>query len=357
MLNPELYNALLRSFGSAVVHNENERVSLSLEKQGSALSGGTERLRIRGGEYYAVNCPFCDDEHKHLWVSHVWDTYVRMDRDRVFNGGLHTACCYRRDCLKDKAKRSRFTEMVWGPREVSALTSGAPAVRAPVIIDGVTERGEPVVVPFPDCHRHSVRPLPPAALAYLASRPNPVTMEELEFNYSAVWHEAPFYFGAPAIVFPVFAQGKYLGWQERYALAGDPPGDLPKYHIPKGFKKSWCLFNIDRASYYPYVVLTEGVFDAVKAGPSGVAMFGKAPGVWQTRLLQAKWGNGALIWLPDNNDPDSLEKSEKMVGEWNSSKQFKLGAHRVLVPGPDPGACSTEEIWREITKYTSLRPL
>lgn len=91
---------------------------------------------------------------------------------------------------------------------------------------------------------------------------------------------------------------------------GDPPGDTPKYKLPKGFRKNLELFNLDRATQgdasQPLLVV-EGVFDClhlVQLGyPRTVALLGSTLSARQEVLLSNAIGyKGGIFLLLDADD-------------------------------------------------------
>ena len=99
MLNQQLYNALLRTFGKVEIANEGVHAQIYVNPNGtgdwSVAKDG------EGGEEYRVNCPFCRDHKGHLYISHM--SYAAP----VVNGmqlqvGRLLAHCFRRECIKDQ---------------------------------------------------------------------------------------------------------------------------------------------------------------------------------------------------------------------------------------------------------------
>ena len=102
MLNQQLYDALLKTFGKVEIANEGVRATIAVNPNGtgdwSIVKEG------EGGEEHRVNCPFCRDHKGHLYISHM--SYAAP----VVNGmqlqvGKLLAHCFRRECLKDPNNR------------------------------------------------------------------------------------------------------------------------------------------------------------------------------------------------------------------------------------------------------------
>lgn len=138
------------------------------------------------------------------------------------------------------------------------------------------------------------------------------------------------------IVIPVRENGVDLAWQCR--LTYDPDGvepemvpymgwrydpdrgkyvKPPKYFTMPGFDKGLKLFNRDGAKEFPFVVVTEGAFDAMSVGRCAVAAFGKGLTDEQVSLLR-EWPVVVLLLDPDAEE-EQERLSERILG--NTSKE------------------------------------
>src|SRR3954464_7682461 len=76
---------------------------------------------------------------------------------------------------------------------------------------------------------------------------------------------------AERIAIPIHnLEGNVVAYAGRFP--GEPTGDVPKYNLPQGFRKSLELFNIDRATKEPAekpLVIVEGFFDCMKLHQNG----------------------------------------------------------------------------------------
>jgi hypothetical protein len=164
------------------------------------------------------------------------------------------------------------------------------------------------------------------------------------------------FYDVDCVIMPVVCQGKYRFWQARYPVSGKIPETFsdgrrkPKYYIPAGAKKSRVLYNFDRAIQTPFVVLVEGIFDAVRVGASGVAMFGKKPSTRQQYLLSNLASDKTVVWVPDMDDPEALDYARNYCSNWNSAKLFAGGAHVLTLPDGDPAEYPREELCRLIAQ-------
>ncbi len=71
-LNPDLFEALAASFGTVLIANEGERARVDYRPSWGSPKGQVRLKAVRtvSGEYYRVDCPFCTDTRKRLWINH-----------------------------------------------------------------------------------------------------------------------------------------------------------------------------------------------------------------------------------------------------------------------------------------------
>lgn len=163
------------------------------------------------------------------------------------------------------------------------------------------------------------------------------------------------------LIFPVWMFGRLVGWQSRLlydpdSLSGDEcirmgmpkdeDGEIlrpPKYMTSPGLRKGRVLYNFDQARKYPYVVVTEGVFDCMSVGPAAVATFGTGISEQQCRLLKTYWSTVIIMLDPEGTD----ETTEDLYNELYRA----VGVLHVKLKGgfKDPGDTPREEIWRQIS--------
>jgi DNA primase len=116
----------------------------------------------------------------------------------------------------------------------------------------------------------------------------------------------------------------------------------PKVLYPKGSKKSRVLFNQRIASKHNTVIVTEGVFDALRTGTSAVALLGKHASDEQLKLLIKMGQKRRLVVLLDNDAKDDAEFLADELAE--VCPEVYLGS---LPEGvKDPGEASKKDIAR-----------
>lgn len=150
----------------------------------------------------------------------------------------------------------------------------------------------------------------PEAWDYLTS-PKPVgrglSLAQIEY-YGIVAASDPPYLGR--IFIPTRNKGKFVFWVARTYI-----DQIPRYLNPKGLSKRHYIFGLDQAKSYDTVIITEGVFSAIAAGPNAVATFGKAVSDEQRRLLLDSGFSKYVVAL----DGDAV-KEGLLLSRWFSSR-------------------------------------
>jgi len=100
------------------------------------------------------------------------------------------------------------------------------------------------------------------------------------------------------LILPVFYRDKLMFWQAREAIGRERS---VKYLTPKGHTPANCLFNIEKAAEYDYVIICEGFFSAIRAGEDAVATFGNKISIRQVELLKENGVKKVILCF----DPDS----------------------------------------------------
>ena len=173
------------------------------------------------------------------------------------------------------------------------------------------------------------------------------------------------------LIFPVYWRDHrpphnpvVIGWQSRllydpsklndsecnaYGLQRDEKGEWirpPKYFTSPGLDKGRVLYNYLNARQYPYVVVTEGVFDCFSVGPQAVSLFGKTPTELQVNLLQTYWDEVILLL-----DPDASKEMKEAY------RRLSLSVRVTYVPltgAKDAGDLLREELWRQIARKIEI---
>jgi predicted RNA-binding Zn-ribbon protein involved in translation (DUF1610 family) len=169
-----------------------------------------------------------------------------------------------------------------------------------------------------------VKPIHPAsrAMSYLAAR-------------GVNWHTANHYKMVESvgdskwsnrIFIPSLANGVPVYWVARSMN----PNATSKYLTPVDIDKKFYLFNFQEVKKYSYVVITEGVFDAIAAGINATALFGKHASESQIQQLVSANFDNYLICL----DSDARKDAEQLANRLDAHKK---SVYMVSLPqGKDP---------------------
>lgn len=355
MFNEPLYNALVTAFEDVSIHGEGTALTFKRKPSTAGLFGKklkdykiSNDIIEDGGEYYVVNCPFCKDTRKRLWICHAMGgTYEVEGKHVPITRNL--AVCYNEQCLKDNANWWKFQGYLQGmgkPTLMPKTGTGACNGKLPI-------------VDFP-------------ALTYMVNAPgaDPIITEYLKgrnYDLDELATDWNFRYGmldiydVPVVIMPVFHRGECAFWQARYPKDGEIPEVFkngrrkPKYYLPAGSKKSFVLYNLERAIRTDHIVLTEGIFDVARVGQSGVCMFGKDLSSRQLQDLQVVAADKTLIWIPDMDDPQALDIAKKRVNAINKRSLFKGGAKVLELKDGDPADYTREELWAMIRQLPAMR--
>ena len=256
-LNPLLYSRLLARFNRITVSHAGEEALVFPETN----VFGQQRYRFKGGEYYQVCCPFCDDTRFRLWINYLWGHYD----EKYKTSHKDLLICYNEQCMqRNPSNVDKLYHEVYG-------TMDAQTVRQSPIRPGISVAGREIGSPGRVISLNDL-PLDHIANQYLLSRSfeprdlatkyNLGYCEEPAVDYPAMWNR---------LVIPVYTNGQYVGFQGRLLREGHP-----KYYFPTGATKTDWLYNMDNARHYPVLVITEGVTKVWRVGPFAVATFGSS---------------------------------------------------------------------------------
>jgi hypothetical protein len=317
VLRPELYRRLERLFGDPRVAHAGEPIEWGLRQ--TAAGRWTRYIDSQGlgharGETYVVNCPFCGDHRRRLYVNHMWGL-----PDPVTGSlNLWLAKCYNEtNCLDVVGHPAALYDQVFwdgAPPTDLVRPAGAFGASRPV---GPRWRWPGRVVPLhelPDGH---------PARAYVAARRYDPDWLGRHLGVGALeradWPDYEWLVGR--LVIPVFDAGACVGWQARALW----PHKV-KYYTADGMNRGGCLYNVDSARRFGHAVVVEGVTKVWRYGPEAVATFGNA--VTGNQLARLTAWPVVVVML----DPNAAESSAKTVRSLSTVR-------RVLEVRPpcDPG--------------------
>ena len=328
-LNETLYQLLRRRFGEV-------RVASAGEAMTSRVGYDPIEKRnyldiIHPGEYYVVNCPYCGDSGKRLWIHHTWGT---ADKDL---GGrrLHLAVCYNEECLSEEWERR--VELLEQVTEQPGVLEKAP------ILTGKAVNLEDMQATWPGpVTRLDRLPQTHEACAYLRSRG--FDPEILGRFYGVRYcHDSDRWLARKRIIIPVYDNKKLMGWQARHVGNDTPRASdgrkLPRYYTMPGTPRRLLLYNYANASTYRTGVLVEGPADVWGVGPMGMGSLGSKITADQLKKLIRAFRKYSCVWVPDpsvRDDPTEQKNIRNVAREMTGS--LKNGFAIVwLPPGRDPG--------------------
>ena len=154
------------------------------------------------------------------------------------------------------------------------------------------------------------------------------------------------------VVIPLFENEKAIYFVTRAFIGGI----VPVYKYPKieecGIGKSSVVFNLDGVREEKVAVITEGIFDAIRVGNSGVAILGTE--LSEEQLYKLISVAKKFYVLLDN---DAIDKAVKIVHQLMT---FRVDVRLVVPPSGDPADYSRETIhgWlRDAPPFTFIQEL
>jgi DNA primase len=142
-------------------------------------------------------------------------------------------------------------------------------------------------------------------------------------------------------------EGKVVAYAGR--IPEEPAGDIAKYKLPQGFRKSLELFNIDRAikeSADVPLVIVEGFFDCIKLYQFGyrkvVALMGSTMSAAQEALIRTYTdGSSQVILMLDEDEAGRAGREDIPV---RLAKFVFVKVHVFPEEGMQPDQLSPEEL-------------
>jgi len=346
MRNPKLYHAMKQVFGETPkIINEGEPCRLVNVYAEYSFVPRTQDLPsscTRGGEQYAVSCPFCGDTRQRLYVSHMWDTEFVQSNCR-YHCSDRLLRCFNEECMANREHRQKVINSL---REAIGKMVEIPEEEIQPS-DEFTGNELANQCLFPQDAQSLLSPNTPRNVtSYLQKRGFDIA--ELDKDWHVQWLPRYGKFQHPILVIPVEQNGDYWFWQGRLVpLNGEPDGQVelnpdglkpyPKYYFPHGVKKAWALYNLDNARLGDTVFIVEGVTDVWAIGKQAVARFGKTLSGAQTQLLTQQCFGKHIIIVPDLDDPEALNCAREDAMRLEIQGAFKSVKLAFPPEGKDPG--------------------
>lgn len=324
-LNPTLYNLLEHKFGEIKIANEG--VSADVQELPDPFHPGRTITHSNGwGEYYRINCPFCNDVGHKLWINHLYGADYTNGR----RTNLHRAICYKNNCLSAPGRREQLEMMVFGP--------GRPLMRKMPIKVATQEFVQLAVSPPGDIIPVDTLYEGHPALEYLRQRNfDPAALaQDFGIGFCAKATQERVRIASGRLYIPISFHGKLVGWQAR--AVGDTNKNLKYFNCP-GTSKSRMLYNYDRASREPFVIVVEGVPSVWRLGAAAICLFGKTMSLWQRTTISTTWSGKPVFMMLDNDARGEMEQAVQLL------QQAHVKVIPIYLPDKrDPADYSREEI-------------
>ena len=328
-LNLFLYNKLEQIFGKVIIAN-----------QGEAMIGhhvyqnGRKQWEVANpGEYYRVQCEYCNDHKHRLWINHRWG--VGMSDD-PHNPLWWMLVCYNEHCYEGEENYYRRRDL---ERQVYADMRSTERNRIPIIPGELNYELHRVEDPGV-CLLVDQLPMGHKANRYLLERGfDPIQLAQQYRVMYCQEADPKHYMAQGRLVIPIYMRGDYVGYQCRYIGEADWH-TVSKYWNTPGFSKRMALYNFDNAKLSPLVVITEGVTDVWRVGGPCISLFGKTISTQQMELILRNWRYAVLML-----DSDALEES---MDTYNKMRNVIRTIHVQLPEGADPGSIPTDDLWQII---------
>ena len=332
---------------------------------------------VTGGEEYAVNCRFCKDRKHRLVFHYLWDA-------DIYAGTIHYKCsnslvqCFNEQCQSVPENHNSLVRWV---RQALTKDNTVAAAEIQATEDGEDENSLKNQVPLPPNLLDIDSPnLPYYVRNYWLGTDKEkgergFTAQHLrDFGIRFTYLPFAVKLGAPLCqqmvsILPVHQNGDYWFFQIRMIpIQGDIRNgyetdqfgeQLPKYIIPKGSRKNWALYNIDRARYYNTVYVVEGITDVMRIGPSAIARFGKTLSHAQFTQMNRLLAGKEIVIIPDMDDPEAVEHAVKQKAMLENTGNFRK-VTMIRLPGNiDPGDLEGghDEVCQYLKELTDLQEL
>lgn len=309
-------------------------------------SDGTRYTSVNhSGEYYRVNCPFCNDTRHRLWVNHMYGQTDANGRPMRF-----LANCYNENCLSNPEQWKRFNDAIFGFRNRQDRHQAQFALNQAEWVDPSqmqVAEAPGQVIPVSQLMR-SMPDHP--AVRYLVNERR-YTAHMLDHYHITYCNQAmpKFREAQGRVIFPIMMNGTMVGWQGRYLGTADWHV-VPKYYGLPGMRKRYMLYNYDNAKDKPFVVVVEGPTDVHVVGDHGVAILGKNMSRYQYQLIANTWPGKPVVLI---FDPDARDEMRGTLADMQANDVVVVEV--VLPDGFDCGDYDRPTLWNIIRSQAQQR--
>jgi len=329
-LNRYLYQRLCEEFGKVAIARTGEAAAAHVVDSGS----GRRAEFIVEGEYYRLNCPFCNDTKRRLWVNHRWGRGFDEFPEYHF---WYAVTCFNEECLKNSENLKLFKNKVYG-------AIGRSRRRELVISEGILEA--PVVGPVQDpgeCVLLDKLEEDHPANVYLRNRGFDPLQLAKDYSVSYCASALPAFRGATGrIIVPIIMDGEQLNWQGRYFPDVDWKNTgVSKYYNCPGVSKRALVYGLDEAKDLPFCIIVEGVTDVWAIGPGAVCILGKSMSAHQFEKIKSVGFKAVVVLL----DADARDNALDLI---NKFRDFTQVVDVEIPENSDPAsmmAVDAENLW------------
>lgn len=345
-LNPSLFAALQHRFGDVHIVNDNEPREV-VQSQDPFRPGTWLTSVISCGEQYAVNCPFCRDQRRRLYVSY---QYGECD-PRTGAVNRHLFYCHNEQCHTSARNREMFQHMlVFRQSHRTAPIATPAAAQSPVAIRAAPSLPDNLLPldaleAWPASQYLVARGFDPAELSrtWNVSYCPRCTTCRPQITARIV---IPIYQLPAESVVGNDSAAALAGWQARTVnMMRDDTA--PKYLSAAGMAKSQLLYGLPLALQTTGPVwICEGVTDCWRVGPGAVALFGKAASLQQQQMIARYFAGRPLCVLLDRDAQRDAEQLQRLLARARApaGQVSPIVVVRMPEGRSDPGECTRQEI-------------
>jgi hypothetical protein len=351
VLNPTLYNLLLRHprfHGDVGIAAQGVAIDWYVVQR-SFTDSRTDKQRSKpqrkvrySGEEYRVNCPYCRDTRRRLFINHRWAV---RDPD---TGGLNLflARCFNEECIYNYTRQQQLYELIMAGAQERTRVSEARINRgiiAPTDVSEVTPPG--LMVPLSRMKKENPEH---EAILYLESRG--FDCDYLYKRFGVCYcPKSRYALAQNRIIAPFYEGGELVGWQARYVgddVNGRPFNEarVPKFWSCPRMCRRMLAYNRELAQRHQTVVIVEGPTDTWKAGPWCMGVIGKTmhPDLVMRMCQSLDDDQIICIALDPKQDekakargkPHHIEALRMLIAKWIGDRVFPL----YLPEEADPGS-------------------
>jgi hypothetical protein len=268
--------------------------NLQVHKEGESIVFVNDHL-LDWGETYSVACPFCNDRKSHLYFSYVFGLKIGQKR-------LFPVKCFRRDCLKNKNNLEELKNLILNSNYFGIDLSQNQIQEERKISNKSNELSKFYNLPQLKC----LPPIHPAVNYFNSRGLDYKSFENIDIRVCDNPEDELF----GRIVFPISKIDRSLiGWVARAYLSGIKP----KYLNSKSSKITHSFFNIENVIGNDYVIVVEGVFDALTLLSfklPAIASLGCKLSRVQLELLEQNFCRKFILF-----DKDALVQAKKFASQ------------------------------------------